>query len=400
MGMFFGGDGTMRLATRTDMFRGQGAAAWQAQAEALERLAAGQEAFLLTIGNSDFATPASVIETACASLNQGRTHYAPMTGERSLREAIAARHARRTGQSVSADQVVVTAGAQNALMASALCIADPGDEIIVPEPMYVTYPATLATAGANVVGIRSPAQNGFHPLIEDLARAVTPRTRAIFLATPNNPTGAVYSRAELQAIGEICAANDLWLVSDEVYADLVHDGQFVSPASLPILADRTITISSLSKSHAMAGWRLGWLVAPPEFAEAAGRHGVCSTFGVPPFIQDAAVTALKIAPNGIEEIRATYDARRKRVCERLDGVSGLRCRLPEAGMFVMLDIRTTGLSAQDFALGLVRTTGVATLPTDSFGPSATGFVRISLGFPDGGLDEAIRRIAGYASTLV
>lgn len=388
----------MRFAPRMEgVCNGNSRSAWEAHAIGMERVASGHEAFFLTVGNSDFPTPLPVVETAYQSLRAGRTQYAAIIGERPLRESIARRHAARIGQPVDADQVVVTIGAQNALFAAALCIAGEGDEVIVPEPMYVTYPGMIAAAGAKVVSVRSPAENGFHPLLDEIRAAVTPRTRAIFLATPNNPTGAVLTSAELEAIGKICVEHDLWLVSDEVYGDLVHDGRHVPPAGIPALNGRTVTVDSLSKSHAMAGWRLGWLVAPREFAEVAGSLNFCSTYGVPPFIQDAAVAALEAAPHGIPEIAAAYADRRLRLCALLNEAPGLRCTPPEAGMFVMLDVRATGLSAYDFAVGLVRETGVATLPTDSFGPSAAGFLRLSLGLADDRLDKAARRIADYAA---
>ncbi len=390
----------MRFAPRMEGVRnGNSRSAWEAHGIGMERIAAGQETFFLTVGNSDYPTPPPVVETAYRSLRAGRTHYAAIVGERPLRECIARRHAAKTGQPVDPDQVVVTIGAQNALFAAALCVAGEGDEIIVPEPMYVTYPGVIATTGAKIVGVPSPAENGFHPLPAAIRAAVTARTRAIFLATPNNPTGAVLTRAELEAIAEICVEHDLWLVSDEVYGDLVHEGRHVSPAGIPALSGRTVTIDSLSKSHAMAGWRLGWMVASREFAEVAGSLNFCSTYGVPPFIQDAAIAALEAAPHGIPEIAAAYASRRLRLSAVLNAAPGLTCRPPEAGMFIMLDIRATGVSAYDFAVGLVRETGVATLPTDGFGPSAAGFLRLSLGLADEKLDEAARRIAGYAERL-
>lgn len=389
----------MRYASRIHQIAGKASNAWDMHVIATEKRARGEPAILMTVGDTDFASPAATVAAVRESLAAGRTGYTASAGGRPMREAVAQRHARQTGQVIDADQVVVTIGAQNALLTAALCLIEPGDQVLVPEPMYVTYPGTIAAAGGESVGIRSPAQNRFHPLINDMESAIGPRTRAIFLATPNNPTGAVYTAEELSCIAALCRKHDLWLVSDEVYADLVYEGRHVSPSVLPGMAERTVTIGSLSKSHAMAGWRLGWMIAPPTLARFAGQLALCSTYGIPTFLQDAAVVALEQLPDGIPELRATYRRRRDRICKRLEAVPHLSCHRPEGGMFVMLDARATGLSAYDFAKGLVLDEGVALLPADGFGDSATGYLRMNLGVPDEEIDEATLRIARYAERL-
>jgi arginine:pyruvate transaminase len=391
----------MRYASRTQWSGGNPAtaSAWDTHQVAVEMMERGEKAILLTVGDTDFDTPKNVVAAANDSLRQGRTHYTGSAGEFSLRDAIARRHSATRGQPVSADQVVVTIGAQNALLTAAFCIVEAGDEVIVPEPMYTTYPGTIALAGAHVVSVASPAEKRFHPQIDLIAAAITPRTKAIFLATPNNPTGAVYTAEELRGIAILCQKHDLWLVSDEVYGDLIYEGIHVSPASLPGMAERTITIGSLSKSHAMAGWRLGWMVAPRELTGHAERLTGYITYGIPTFVQDAAIVALETAPHGVPEMKAAYLERRRRFCDRLDQIPGMTCHRPEGGMFVMLDIRATGLSAYDFAMGLVREQAVAVLPADGFGPSAAGYLRINLGAPDHDLDEAATRISSFALDL-
>ncbi|MGY4298731.1 aspartate/methionine/tyrosine aminotransferase [Bradyrhizobium sp. i1.4.4] len=254
----------MRYAPRIQQIAGKASKAWDIHSIAAEKRARGESAILLTVGDTDFASPASSVAAVHESLAAGRTYYTPSAGGRPMREAIARSHARKTGQVIDADQVVVTVGAQNALLTAALCLIEPGDQVLVPEPMYLTYPGTIAAAGGESIGISSPAQNSFHPLINEMEAAIGPRTRAIFLATPNNPTGAVYTAQELSSIAALCQKHDLWLVSDEVYGDLVYEGRHISPSVLPGMAERTITIGSLSKSHAMAGWRLGWMIGPPE----------------------------------------------------------------------------------------------------------------------------------------
>ena len=389
----------MRLAARTRQIAGKTSNAWDTHYIAADMIARGEDVILLTVGDTDFASPPEAVAAVHAALAAGRTSYGGSAGSMALRGAIARRHSANSGQTVEADQVIVTIGAQNGLSMAALCLLNEGDEVIVPEPMYVTYPGSIAVAGATTVSVPSPADNGFHPLVEAMEAAVTRRTKAIFLATPNNPTGAVYTREELVRIGEICRRHDLWLVSDEVYGDIVHCGEHVSPAALPGMAERTVTLGSLSKSHAMAGWRLGWMIGPKDFAAAAAQLVTCATYGVPTFLQDAAIAALEAHPQGLAGLQAAYARRRDRFCAQLDAIPGLSCRKPDGGMFVMLDVRSSGVSARDFAMGLVREEGVAVLPADDFGPSAVGYLRINLGARDELIEEAAIRIARYAAKL-
>lgn len=373
--------------------------AWEIHQIAIEKRNRGDQVILLTVGNTDFASPKRAIAAVRQNLAAGRTHYSPSAGGRPLREAIARRHTRKTFQAINADQVMVTIGAQNALLTAALCLVEPGDQVLVPEPMYTTYPGTVAAAGGDIVSIRSPPGNRFHPLINEMEAAITPQTRAIFLSTPNNPTGAVYSRDELLAIAALCRNHNLWLVSDEVYGELTYEGQHVSPCVLPGMAERTITISSLSKSHAMAGWRLGWMIGPQELVRHAGNVALCSTYGIPTFLQDAGVVALEQFPNGLPELRAAYRRRRDQFCDYMETVPLLSCYRPEGGMFIMLDARATGLSAYNFAKGLVLQEGVAILPADGFGESATGHLRINLGASDAEIEEAALRLSHFAEQI-
>ncbi|QQN65470.1 pyridoxal phosphate-dependent aminotransferase [Bradyrhizobium diazoefficiens] len=389
----------MHYASRIQKMTGKESKAWDIHVKAVEKRARGERIILLTVGNTDFPSPEPAVAAVHNSLAAGRIHYSPSAGGCAIREAIARRHARKTGQAIDADQVIVTIGAQNALLTAALCLVEPGDQVLVPEPMYATYPGTIAAAGGEIISVRSPASNRFHPLINEMEAAIGPRTRAIFLATPNNPTGAVYTRDELSAIAVLCRNHDLWLVSDEVYCGLVYEGRHVSPSVLPGMAERTITIGSLSKSHAMAGWRLGWMIGPQELANHAGQVALCSTYGTPSFLQDAAVVALEQFPDGLPQLQATYRRRRDRLCNWMDAIPALSCHRPEGGMFVMLDVRATGLSAYEFAMSLVVEEGVAMLPADGFGESAAGHLRINLGAADAEIDEAAVRLRRYAERV-
>ena len=329
----------MRYASRVAGLAGAEAAAWDIHHLALERRARGEDIILLSVGDPDLPTPTPIVGRAKASLDAGRTHYADVTGQADLRAAIAASHRRRSGLAVDPAQVVVLAGAQSALFAACQCVLEPGDEVIVPEPMYVTYPATVAAAGASLVRVPLRAERGFHLDLEALAAAVTPRTRAILLNSPHNPTGAVMTRHELEVVAQLCRRHDLWLISDEVYASLVFEGEHVVPAGLPGMAERTVTICSLSKSHAMTGWRLGWLIGPTDLARHVGLLALCMLYGSPAFIQDAAVEALTHEHGEVAAMHERYRRRRDAVCRRLAGLPGLACTRPKGGMFVMLDVR-------------------------------------------------------------
>ncbi|QEX21749.1 arginine--pyruvate transaminase AruH [Hypericibacter adhaerens] len=389
----------MRFSSFVERIGGEGAAAWEIHGRGARLKRQGKDVILLSVGDPDFDTPPAITDAAIESLRRGRTHYGEVVGDHRLRAAIAAAHQAQSGQPTDPDQVVVMAGAQCALYAAAVCVLDQGDEIIVPEPAYVTYEAVVGASGARMAFVPLKPERGFQIDPESIERAVTPRTRALLLNSPNNPTGAVITRANWERIAAICIRHDLWLLSDEVYAGLTYESQHVSPAGLPGMAERTVTINSLSKSHAMTGWRLGWSISPPALAEHLGNLALCMLYGSPPFIQDAALQALTAEPPEVKAMKEGYRRRRDLVCGRLGNVKGLRCHRPEGGMFAMVDVRGTGLGAYDFASGLLDAEGVSVLPGDAFGPSAAGHVRISLGNADEELARACDRIERYAAKL-
>jgi len=390
----------MRFSSLTQRIGGEGARAWEIHVRAVQRRRRGENIVLLSIGDPDFATPTSIANRCVDSLRAGNTHYTAISGEPALRAAIARYHESISGASCMAEQVVVFHGAQNALYSAAVCLLDHGDEVIAPEPMYVTYEAVVGATGARLIAIPSPADGGFHPDLDALAATVTPRTRAILLNTPNNPTGAVLTAEELEGIAELCRIHDLWLISDEVYASLTFEREHISPCALPEMAERTVTVNSLSKSHAMTGWRIGWTVSPLELTPHLANLALCMHYGCPGFIQDAAAAALDAEPPEIVEMKEELRARRDLVCGRLDGVPALKCLKPDAGMFVMLDVRETGISAFEFASGLLDTHAVALLPADAFGPSARGHLRMGLCTGPDQLADACDRITDFTKRIV
>ncbi|MEM7259844.1 MAG: aminotransferase class I/II-fold pyridoxal phosphate-dependent enzyme, partial [Pseudomonadota bacterium] len=245
----------MKLSSLIHRISGEGAEAWDIHTKAQRAVAAGEDVIVLSIGDPDFATPSAIIDTAVDALRSGDTHYAAVPGRDKLRQAIASDFQRRTGVATDIDNVFVFAGTQNALFAASLILLDSDDEVVVLEPMYVTYEACLRIGGATMVTVAQPADTGFRPDINLIKTAITSRTKAIVITTPNNPTGVVLSRDELNEIAALAIEHDLWVISDEVYTDLIFEGEHVSIASLPGMADRTITVNSLSKSHAKTGWR-------------------------------------------------------------------------------------------------------------------------------------------------
>ena len=389
----------MRFAPRVADYSGPGSGGWNVQQEAAVLRDSGHDVIFLTIGDPDQPTPSPVIEATIAALRRGRTGYGSMVGHPELRAAIAARFASRTGRPCAAENVTVTTGAQGGLFCAMQCLVGPGDEVIVPEPVYATYQGVLAASGAEMVMVPLPAQRGFHPDLDSIAGAVTPRTRVVWINSPHNPTGAVFTPEEIAGIAEICRRHDLWLVSDEVYEDLAFARPHLSPWSLPDMAERTIVVSSLSKSHSMPGFRLGWIIGPP----ALGRHLfvllLSMTYGTPPFIQEGALAALSAELPEVAALRDDYRRRAGLMSGILAAAPNCRPIPPEGGMFVLLDIRGTGMAAQQFASALLESEDVAVLPCDAFGPSAAGHLRISLTEPDARLAEAGNRIVRFAQSV-
>jgi arginine:pyruvate transaminase len=389
----------MRFSPLVDRVAGKGAGAWEIHFAAERQRAAGRDIIFLTVGDPDQAPPAPVIEATVAALRRHRTGYAPILGYPEVRGAVAARFARRTGKPCAADNVVIVPGTQAGLYCALQCLAGPGDEVIVPEPMYATYEAVGGASGARLVNIPLRPENGFHPDLDALARAVTPRTRMIWINSPHNPTGAVLDRAEIAAIAALCRQHDLWLLSDEVYEDLAFARAHVSPWSLPGMEERTVVVSSLSKSHAIPGFRMGWMIGPTSLTPHLFNLLLCTLYGGPPFIQDGGLVALT---SDLPEVAALHEDYRRRAALMfgiLAAAPNCRVAAPEGGMFVLLDIRASGLSSEEFAKRLLEREGVAVLPADGFGPSATGHLRISLTVGDDRLKEAGERIVRLARQL-
>ena len=383
----------MKYSSLVNRVGGEGANTWQTHYQAVAARERGEDVIILSVGDPDLDTPAPVVERAIAQLRAGDTHYVEAAGRVALREAIARAHTARSGQAVDADNVVFVAGAQNALFVTSLCIAGPGDEVVTFEPFYPTYPATIEVSGARLV--HAPPTRELRPDVAALAPLITARTRAILWASPNNPSGIVFNAAELDALAALARRHDLWLVVDEVYAGLAAGGRIPSlGAQLP---ERVVTLGSLSKSHAMTGWRAGWLVAPRELAVHAENLAMCMLFGMPGFIQEAALTALAIATDAEARMRAYCAARQQRITEGLRGIRGLRPLPPEAGMFMLIDVSATGLTGAQFARALYDSQRVAVMDGAAFGRAAAACVRVCFATEEGTLDAACARLRRFCA---
>jgi aspartate/methionine/tyrosine aminotransferase len=381
----------MQYSPLVNRIGGEGTSAWLTHYAAVAARERGEDVIILSVGDPELDTPAPVVERAIAQLRGGDTHYVAAAGRPALRQAIARVHAARSGQAVDADEVVFLAGAQSALFVASLLLAGPGDEVVTFEPLYPTYPATIEVSGARLV--RAPATAELRPDVSALAALITPRTRAILWASPNNPSGIVLNESELARIAALARAHDLWLVADEVYAGLAPGGRVPSlGARLP---ERVVTLGSLSKSHAMTGWRAGWLIGPRELAAHAENLAMCMLYGMPGFIQEAAVTALALAPQAEADMRAYCAARQQRFATGIRGITALRPLAPEAGMFMLLDVSATGLSGAEFARALFAAQRVSVMDGAAFGQAAAHCVRVCFATEEATLDAACERLRRF-----
>jgi aspartate aminotransferase len=372
-----------------------------ARARALQ--AAGEPVIGFGAGEPDFPTPPHVVEAAqAASAEPGMHKYTPTAGLPELRAAIAATTARDTGLEATPDRVLVTNGGKQALYQVFQTLLDPGDEVLVPAPYWVSYPEQIALAGGRAAVVPTAAAAGYRASVEQLDAAVTERTKALVFVSPSNPTGAVYPPVEVAAIGRWAARRGIWVVTDEIYRHLVYgDAEFVSmPVVAPEIADRCVVVNGVAKTYAMTGWRVGWMIAPPEVVGAATRVQSHLTSNVANVSQRAALAALTGPQDAVSEMRAAFDRRRRLTVERLGAIEGVTCPEPHGAFYAFPDCSKrlhrpvggrTVASTVELAEALVDTAKVAVVPGEGFG--APGCVRLSYAVGDRDLAEGLDRLA-------
>lgn len=377
-----------------------GSDGWELHYRASAMRAAGEPVIMLSVGDHDIKTDEKVLAAMQASADKGNLGYTPVPGSRALRRAIADRVSRLTDTPAGPENVIVTTGGQGAIFAAMTAALDPGDSCVLLDPFYASFDVTVRAVGAEPILVPTSSDDGFQPDVEAIEAALTPRTRGILINTPNNPTGAVYTRDRLEAVAELCRRRDLWVISDELYDGQVHDGTHVSMRDMPGMTERTLQIGSMSKGYAMTGARCGWVVAPEEAIARLVDLAGATTYGLPGFIMDAATFALTECAAQEAEVAARYKRRRDLCVAALSGQTGLRVSPPEGGMYIMLDVRGTGLSGVEFGERLLDAEKIGLMPGESFGRAAAGHVRIAMTVGDDLLEDAMHRIARFARTMV
>jgi aspartate/methionine/tyrosine aminotransferase len=361
-----------------------------ARARALE--ATGREVIHLEIGEPDFDTPANVREAAKRALDSGATHYAPFPGIPDLRAAIAEDFSARRGMDVPPDRVFVTVGGKGVMYYAIMALVDPGDEVIVPDPGYPIYASVTRFVGGTAVPIPIRQENDFRLDIDELEGLVTPKAKMLVLNSPANPTGGVLTRGDLERIAVIAQEHDLMVLSDEIYSRILYEGEHVSIATLPGMAERTIVLDGFSKTYAMTGWRLGYAIIPESLAFAFGRLIINSISSATTFAQVGAVEALRGPQDAVDAMVEEFRARRDLVVDGLNSLPGFRCLRPKGAFYVFPDVSGTGKTGDELAHLLLHEAGVSVLSGTAFGEIGTNHIRLSYATSRSQISRAIEKM--------
>ena len=358
-----------------------------------------KDAISLGVGEPDFVTPWHIRDAGIYSLEKGFTKYTSNAGMAELRREIAAYLNRRFGlQYDFAHQIVVTVGGSEAIDLALRCILNPGDEVIIPVPSFVCYGPLTSMAGGTPVYVELKAENEFRLTAAQLRAALTPRTKAVVLPFPSNPTGGILERADLEALAGVLKDTNAMVLSDEIYAELTYGQKHVSPANLPELYDRTIVVNGFSKSHAMTGWRMGYVCAPQPIIAAMTKLHQFGIMSAPTTSQYAAIEAMRNGDRDIQHMREEYDSRRRYLVENLNRI-GLTCFEPKGAFYVFPCIRSTGLSSEEFCERFLMEEKVAVIPGTAFGAGGEGFVRACYASSMRDLAEAVSRLDNFLQNL-
>ena len=389
-----------RISERIGSIAESATLAIDAKAKALK--AAGKDVIGFGAGEPDFPTPERIVEAAERACREPKYHrYTPAAGLPELREAIAAKTMRDSGYEVSAAQVLVTNGGKQAVYNTCATLLDPGDEVLLTSPYWVTYPEAVALAGGRTVVVDTDESSGFRASVDALERARTPRTKLLVFVSPSNPTGAVYPADEVKAIGEWAAEHDVWVMTDEIYEHLVYGAARFSsmPSLVPQLADRCVVVNGVAKTYAMTGWRVGWMIGPDDVVKAATNLMSHSTSNVANVSQAAALEAVSGDLSAVAEMRAAFDRRRQTIHSMLNDAPGVECVEPEGAFYAfpsfkgVLGSRIRGrlpMSTLELAELLLEEAEVAIVPGEAFG--APGYARLSYALGDDDLKQGVSRI--------
>jgi len=347
------------------------------------------------IGEPDFTTPEPIIAAGIASLRRGDTHYTSNSGTLQLREAVSRQLERLYNVKYSAEnEILVTVGVSEAIYLIMNAIINPGDEVIIPEPTFVSYGPEVLFSGGVVVPVATQVANEFMVTASEIERVITPKTKAIMICYPNNPTGAVLSRELLVEIVELAVKYDLLLISDEIYDRLIYGVEHTCVPSIAGARERTVLLGGFSKNYAMTGWRVGYACGHPEIIEAMKRAHQYTVMSAPSIAQAAAVAAIEEGEEHVEEMRQAYDRRRRLVVDGFNTI-GLDCFEPRGAFYAFPSIERLGMTGDEFAMGLLEQAEVAVVPGEAFGAAGTGFIRAAYAQSYSKLEEALNRIEGF-----
>ena len=358
-----------------------------------------KDAISLGVGEPDFVTPWHIRDAGIYSLEKGRTRYTSNAGLAELRREIASYLDRRFSLRYDfASQIVVTVGGSEGIDLAIRCLVNPGDEVIVPVPSFVCYGPLVSMAGGTPVLVETRAEDEFRLTPELLKNAITPRTKAVVLPFPNNPTGAVMSREDLEAVAQVLRGTDIMVLSDEIYAELTYDMHHTSIANIPDMYERTVLINGFSKSHAMTGWRMGYVCGPQPIIQQILKLHQFGIMSAPTMSQYAAVEAMRNGDRDIEKMRDEYDGRRRYLLEGLRRI-GLQCFEPRGAFYLFPDIRSTGLSSDEFCERFLMEEKVAVISGSAFGPGGEGFIRCCYATSMKDIAEALTRMDNFLANL-
>lgn len=391
-----------RFSQQSEALNSADADVWAVSDRAHELADKGEDVIFLCVGDPNFDTPEPILDFARARLGVGRTHYSPAAGEPMLRRAIADIESKVSPHPCSPDDVVVFPGGTNAIYAVLACLLNPGEEIVIPEPMYIGYVPICDSLRLQVKKVACPAETDFAFDVDAIKAAIGPETRAVMINTPVNPTGAMATPEQLRELAAYCRTRGVWLVCDEMYSMITFARRHTSLRTAAEQLDNIVVIDGLSKSHAMSGWRLGWAVARGPLVERLIEFAGATIFGCPQFIQETAAFALEFDTYFVKQMREAYEKRRDLIVPRINNIPGLSCYSPEAGMFVMVDVSQVahskdGNCGQAFAEALLDAERVSVLPGAPFGASAVNHVRLTLAADEGELSRALDRIERFVT---